>query len=280
MLREVPIPVLTYHGVNISGNTYTTNDHLALRDDLEMVTRMGWRVVPLPDLVADYLAGDWPEAQSIAITFDDGSDFDAVDLPHPVAGMQRSLLGIMRDFMHERPGVQPHLHATSFVIASREVLPILDKTCLIGKGWWNADWWAEALASGLLGIGNHSWDHLHVTLPHVMQRDQLKGDFHRVECFEDAETQVRAARESIRQTAANSADVLFAYPYGDVSDYLVREYFPRSLSSDDPPALAAFAAGDNPWTLASDRWCIPRWVCGDHWKTSADLEYRLKQLYA
>ena len=51
------------------------------------------------------------------------------------------------------------------MIVSPSARARLDETCLIGKGWWNDDWWSPAIASGLLEIGSHSWDHNHDTLP-------------------------------------------------------------------------------------------------------------------
>ncbi|MBL8521975.1 MAG: polysaccharide deacetylase family protein [Betaproteobacteria bacterium] len=278
MAREVPVPVLTYHGVNIDGNDYDGNDHVALREDLHLLSRLGWRVAPLPTLVDQVLAGQWPAAKTVALTFDDGSDFDAVDLPHPTAGLQRSMLGILEDFVRDVPGAQPGLHATAFVIASPAALPVLDRTCLIGQGWWNDTWWPHAVGSGLMGIANHSWDHAHPTLPEVRQRDQHKGDFHRIDTHADAEAQVRSARDAIRARAPNAAENLFAYPYGHASAYLAETYFPRGLTTHDPPALAAFTITGESWTPNTDRWQIPRWVCGLHWRSPDELAKRLASL--
>ena len=41
------IPILTYHSLNIAGNDYLGNDHVALREDLHLLTALGWRIVPL-----------------------------------------------------------------------------------------------------------------------------------------------------------------------------------------------------------------------------------------
>lgn len=111
------IPILTYHAQNIAGNDYANNDHVAFAEDLRLLTATGWRVVPLHRVV-ELLSGPdtaWT-LKTVAIAFDDGSDFDFEDLPHPVAGMQRSMLNIMRDFLADNPESQPELHATSFVI--------------------------------------------------------------------------------------------------------------------------------------------------------------------
>jgi hypothetical protein len=98
----------------------------------------------------------------IAFTMDDGTNFDYYDLPHPIWGTQRSMLNIMKDFVDEfGAAAQPELHATSFVIASPDARSELDRKCLINRNWYTDEWWTDAIASGLMGIGNHSWDHNH-----------------------------------------------------------------------------------------------------------------------
>ncbi len=37
----------------------------------------------------------------------------------------------------------------------------MDREALFGLGWMSDDWWAEAVATGLLAVENHSWDHPH-----------------------------------------------------------------------------------------------------------------------
>ncbi|MEQ1518702.1 MAG: hypothetical protein ABL931_19650, partial [Usitatibacteraceae bacterium] len=136
------IPILTYHSLNIAGNDYLGNDHVAFREDIALLTTLGWRVISLNDLV-DYLGaprGELPD-KCIAITFDDGTNFDFEDLPHPSAGMQRSMLNIMRDFAAANPGAQPTLHATSFVIASHEARDVMDRSCILGRDWMSDRWW-------------------------------------------------------------------------------------------------------------------------------------------
>ncbi|MCS6926338.1 MAG: hypothetical protein NZ578_10615, partial [Candidatus Binatia bacterium] len=84
----VKIPVLTYHSQNICGNTYGTNDHVALYQDLRTIHAHGYQVIPL-QWVVDWLLGHrstLPSSRVIAITFDDGTDFDYYDLLHPRHG--------------------------------------------------------------------------------------------------------------------------------------------------------------------------------------------------
>src|SRR4051812_21522320 len=116
------IPVLTYHAMNIAGNDYLGNDHVALADDLVQLAARGFRIVPLHAVVGRSLEDRTAFAgqRVVALTCDDGSDFDYRDLPHPSAGMQRSFHNILDDFSRAHPAVQPGLHITDFVIASPE----------------------------------------------------------------------------------------------------------------------------------------------------------------
>src|SRR6185437_11759995 len=167
----VNVPVLTYHSLTVQGSDYRDNDHVAFASDLRTITSLGYRVVSLDRVVrwhGDAILGlEPPDAGgTVAVSFDDGTDFDYHDLPHPTCCVQRSMLNLMRDFVAEAgPDAQPGLHGTSFVIASGEARSTLDRTCIIGKNWMRDSWWGAAVATGLLGIGNHSWTHNHPSLP-------------------------------------------------------------------------------------------------------------------
>ena len=267
------IPVLTYHSQNIAGSDYANNDHVAFAEDLRLLTATGWNVVPLASVVGRLSQPNtaWT-GKAVAITFDDGSDFDYADLPHPVAGMQRSMLNILRDFKNLNPGAQPTLHATSFVVVSPDAREILDRTCMLGTHWWNHAWWPDAVATGLMDIGSHSWDHCHETLPHIAQRDQQKGNFWGVDTEADADAQIREAAAFINRICPNAGAKLFAYPYGHANDFLVREYFPRQ--GRDPLrcfVTGAFGTQPEPVSRGSNRWNLPRFMCGHDWKSSEEL---------
>jgi Polysaccharide deacetylase len=272
MSMRMRIPVLTYHSVNIHGNDYATNDHVALASDLRTLTDLGLRIAPLPAIVDALQARtfDAMAERCVAVTLDDGQDFDYVDLPHPTWGPQRSMVNVLRDF-RDTYGVaaQPQLHATSFVIVSPDARRRLDVTCMIGCGWWNDDWWPIAAASGLLAIGNHSWDHNHATLDLVAQREQRKGTFLAIDTFVDAEAQIAQAATYLRAKADNAGASLFAYPYGESNDYLVREYFPQHGARIR--IRAAFGGAPEPVTTTSSIWDLPRYICGHHWKNPAEL---------
>jgi peptidoglycan/xylan/chitin deacetylase (PgdA/CDA1 family) len=265
------IPILTYHSMNIAGNGYLDNDHVALANDIRVATAAGYRIMPLHRVVAAWLERphELRGEKIVALTCDDGGDFDYRDLPHPVAGLQRSMLNILLDFEARFPGAQPDLFLTSFVIVSPAARAALDKTCMIGRGWWNDDWWRPAHRTGRMGIGNHSWDHNHDTLADADFPAVKRGTFRSVDHEAVADRQIRLASDYLWRHAPNPSAALFAYPYGESNEYLVDEYFPahgESLS-----IRAAFGDSPEPFTAASNRWRIPRYVFGRDWKGEADL---------
>ena len=266
------VPVLAYHAMNISGSGYAENDHVALARDLEVMTTAGFQVRPLHEVVDGVLAGTLDsQARIVALSCDDGSDFDYRDIEHPTHGPQRGMVGILRDFRAARPHAQPNLHITCFVIVSPAARQELDRTCMVGRGWWNDDWWQEAVASGLAGIANHSWDHNHGSLARAPLAAAAAGTFHSVATAEMADHEILQGQRHLQRVAPNPSARLFAYPYGEANDYLVREYLPRLARRGDEAPLAAFTTEPEYVFAGSDRWRLPRFVCGEHWKTPQGL---------
>lgn len=270
------VPVLTYHSNNISGNEYPNNDHVALAVDLRLIRRRGLRVVPLSKVV-DVLVGEAPESavsNAVAISFDDGSWFDWHDLDHPTCGAQPSFASILRRFSAETGA---GVHGTSFVIVSPEARAILDRTCLIGQSWWGDDWWCDAQREGLIAIESHSWDHNHATLPVSAQRDQVKGTFRSIDTYSDADAEIRRAGDWLDALLTPHRGTLFAYPYGESNDYLLREYLPRF--QHEHRLRAAFGTDPGPVGSTSERWNLPRYVCGPHWNDPSQLEHLLDDAF-
>jgi len=262
------VPVLAYHSNNVGGNDYASNDHVALAADLRVLHRLGLRVVPLSRVV-DVLLGEAPEStveNAVALSFDDGSWFDWHDLDHPTCGPQRAFAGVLRDFTAETGAAA---HATSFVIVSPDARTILDRTCLIGRGWWDDDWWREAEREGLIAIESHSWDHNHHTLPATVQRDQAKGTFRTIDTYADADAEIRQANDWLDAHARTPRAGLLAYPYGETNEYLVREYLPRHVG--EHRLRAAFGTLPEPVGKTSERWDLPRFVCGHHWRSAEEF---------
>lgn len=265
--------VLTYHSHNISGTTYSSNDHVALASDLATLHEIDAQVVPVAEVVervrAGRLGGDSP---TVALTFDDGPLFDFADFDHPRFGPQRSFLNILRDFRARRGAAAlPRLHATSFVIASPAARKAMETAEDCGytflDDWLAEDWWGEAASTGLIEIGNHSWDHVHHAFEAVVIGDARRDDFTLVDNYEDAEKEIAAASRYIAQRVGNPPR-LFAYPFGHCNEYLVEEYLPRR-----GPEIGLEAALGTGGVLSGhcDRWAVPRVVCGHHWRSPAEL---------
>ncbi len=227
--------VLTYHSHHVVGDEYGRNDHLAFVQDLELLTATGFRIVPLATLVdalretqADSRSGPFGD-RLVALTFDDGPVYDVADFDHPEFGPQRSFLNAMRDFLARHgAAAQPGLHATSFVIASREARRVIEDTfdaeyTYLGPRSMEDDWWLPAIETGLIAIANHSWDHLHPGMPEVAHSRQVRADFRQVLTAEDADAQIRDAAAFIASKTEHKADPFFAYPFGHYNEFLVHD---------------------------------------------------------
>lgn len=258
------VPVLTYHGYNIAGNDYHDNDHIALAADLDWLAGTGWTVVPLESAVRVLFDGEpleLPE-RCVAISFDDGTDLDWEDAEFGALGFQRGLAGILADW-HRRHPDQPAPHATSFVIASPDARAVLAEKALSHGHGMSHGWWPAAERSGLMSIGNHSWDHRH---PLVVP--EAGGHFFGVDDEHQADLQVRQSAAYIA-ACSGTWPRLFAYPWGQASEYLRSEYFPAYR--EQHASLAAFGTQPGWMHAGSDRWHLPRFVCGDHWRSPQEL---------
>lgn len=269
---RIRVPVLTYHSVQVDGADYGDNDHVALAADLDLIHALGWTIIPATRLVK-VLQGDvdapLPE-KSLVLTFDDGSWFDWHDLIHPACGLQRGFAGILRDFRNRHGAdAQRFLHATSFVVVSPAARDVLDRACLIGLGWWTDEWWPQAPREGLIGIGHHSWDHRHQVIPPEQRYGQDYGHFRTVAGEQECDFQIRQGVDYLNARLGMPPEPLFAYPYGDVPDYLADVYFPTHGASLG--LKAGFSTEPAPVTEASNRWRLPRFVCRRDWNTPEQL---------
>jgi len=260
--------ILAFHSHNIAGNTYETNDHVALDASLALLERLRIPVLRLADIVRalrDRTFERLPE-RFAAITMDDGSDYDWKLLEHPVHGPQEPMGAIVRRHAARLLGLfsRHKACATAFVIASpdaRDQITGPEKPYRLSD-----DWWAEAQASGYFDIGCHGWNHVHPLVDDMRHTPELVEAFGKVRTPEEAERQVGQAARFIRGRAGSAAARLFAYPYGQVSDYLADTWLP---AQDE--VLAACTTENRPLEAGADLWRLPRYVCGWHWKTGDDL---------
>jgi Polysaccharide deacetylase len=264
------VPVLTYHANNVDGNAYTGNDHVAFAADLSLIDDLGLRIVPL-QWVVDRVLGrhDDDLAGCVALTCDDGTDLDWRDVDWPGAGVQRSFANCLRDFRDERgAAAQPDLHLTSFLIADPGARARMDRECIFGQGWMGEDWWRPAEESALISFANHSWDHNHPCLPSPGPNGLERGDFLAVSTEAHAEFEITQAQEYLAARLRRRPTV-FCYPFGHIPAFLHDDWLPRR----GPQIGLDAAVGDGavPVTEASDRWNLPRFICGWHWKTPDEL---------
>lgn len=255
--------------MQVGGPDYARNDHVAFREDLEALHAGGWRIVPLREIARALVEARLHDLRGcVGLSFDDGSDFDYHDLPHPSWGPQRGMANILADFRARHGSdAQPSLHATSFSIVSPEARLLLDRTCMIGCRWWNHDWWPRAERDGLMAIESHSWDHNHESLEHTAS-SAPRGTF-AIAREVDADHEIATASRVLRQLRGRDGAVLFAYPYGEVSDFLAHDYLPRF--GDRHGVFAAFGTGGEPVTGSTSRWKMPRHVFGHHWQAPGEL---------
>jgi len=271
--------VLAYHSHNVSGPGYAANDHVAFAQDLEALHAMGMRIAPLREVVEALREGRAGQEKGlVALTFDDGPVFDVEDFDHPSLGPQRSFLNAMRDFRARHgPGAQPGLHATSFVIASPRAREAMERAPDCGyperDGWLAESWWNEAIDTGLMGIGNHSWDHVHHAADVIATSSQERDDFGRVTSYPDADQEIRRAGAYINERVGGRCE-MFAFPFGHANEYLVRDYLPHRAYEHG--MVAAFGTGGRAVRDDDPVWNIPRAVCGDHWKSPEGLAALLR----
>jgi hypothetical protein len=270
--KGLRVPVLTYHANNISGNEYANNDLVAFSADLKLLSRMKKRIVSLKQ-VAQWVCGDLPDSEmrgAVALSCDDGSAFDFHDRIHPSHGPQRSLFNRLRDFQKDVGAkVQPGLHLTSFVIASPVARKQLSERCMLGPDWMGDDWWTDAHGSDLIAVESHSWDHVHPEVNLVAQKSNEKGDFQRINSYVEATAQVTAANAWIGNKRGQSGPFLFAYPWGQTSMYLRESFFPQYQLEHQ--TLAAFGGSEGFVYADSERFALPRFICGFHWKSENEL---------
>jgi peptidoglycan/xylan/chitin deacetylase (PgdA/CDA1 family) len=271
--------VLTYHSHHVVGSSYELNDHIAFEHDLRTLTECDYKIVPLSILIENFdevrtgsfRGGD----RLVALTFDDGPIFDMVDFVHPVYGAQRSFLNAMIDFRRSDLGSrQREVHGTSFVIASPAARRVMEATpdaqyTYLAPGSMTDDWWSTAIDTGLMGIANHSWDHLHPALPHVSHSRQARADFTQVDNDADADAQIQTASAFIAEKTGGRAVQSFAYPFGHVSEFLKDDYFPRKGRSIG--IAAAFSTEPTGIGAMTNQWSVPRLTCGHHWASTNEL---------
>jgi hypothetical protein len=274
-MQQVRIPVLTWHGYNVFGNTYDSNDLIAFRDDLETIVEAGFAIVPLPE-VARWVRGEHDFSSIgkpvVALSCDDGTDYDWRDIMHPVHGAQLAFATSLRSFRARHPS-NANANLTGFVIASPQARAQIAHGAMGDQDALSDHWWGEASTSGLIAIESHGWDHNHPTVSPVVQRDQRTGDFFSIDTFAECDVHVRASANFI-ESRAGRRPKLFAYPWTQASDYMRFEYMPKYALSHG--VIAAFGGQSDYIRRDSDRWYLPRFVFGPDWRSAEGLREILR----
>ena len=125
---------------------------------------------------------------------------------------------------------------------------------------------AIVLIAPLLAIGNHGWDHNHPDL------GPGRGGFTGIQDDADCHRQVIEAARTIEQRAGRWPDT-FAYPFGESSTALREHWFPARQA--DHRCRAALGTDPGRVHAGSDRWNLPRLVCGRDWADPDSLLQRL-----
>lgn len=266
------VPVLTYHAANVAGDDYARNDHVALREDLEMFAREGWHVLSLADVARARLGtrpADFPR-RVVALSCDDGTALDAYALEWPGHGLQPGFRGLLDAAEDPGRGFWPTM--TTFVIADPVARAKIDAACLFGRGWMD-EWWREAQLEGRFDIGCHSWDHNHAVLDTPGPDGMPRGDFHSVDTEARARFEIDQAVGYLNSRLVAPC-VLFAWPFGHAPAYVRDDYLPRHGARLG--LLAAYGTQAGPVHAASPVWELPRYVCGWHWRSQTELRALLE----
>lgn len=266
--RRQRIPVLCYHSMNANTTSYLGNDHLALERDLETLLHLGYRLIDGLSVI-HFILGKKRFTHTdkvVCISFDDAPILDFEDFQSPTIGTVKSFRHILQSsaiFQYS------HTPILNFAIADPDARDEIDKQCILGHGDMTSSWWESSIDEHLYHIANHSWDHMHDALTQVAHSRSEKGNFYAVDNYIDADKQIRQAYEQLQSLVNNKATPLFAYPYGHVNNYLRDDYFPNY--QHEHQQLGAFTTEGDYATRNSNRWAIPRFVCGLHWKSPEAL---------
>ncbi len=213
------------------------------------------------------LSLDRPGHPGFAMAHRDGEDTpEEVQVPGPVHVLQVQAVPALED------------HRLGVVVGHRrhQVLPVFfpdlgrgvagdQQASLFGQGHMSDDWWRSAANHPLLDIGNHGWDHNH---PDLAEEHHSRGGFTVIDTLEHCRRQVVQAGEFIQGITGQWPQV-FAYPFGESSDYIRDEFFPEY--GNEHHSVAALGTQAGLVSAQSNRWDLPRFVCGRDWSSPGEL---------
>lgn len=270
------VAVLCYHSQNIQGSSYALNDHIAFEHDIKRIIERNIAIISINQL-AKHLKGESILNTPIAVvlTCDDGTTLDWLDYEHPEFGHQKSFRKILLNELGEN---LPRAAMTSFVIACPTARKHIDQGCYGGAALSSDDWWLEAANCDYWAIENHSWNHMHACLPFRLPHDQPLGQFYTTNNYLRANKQIVQASRLINNKISKAGKTVnfFAYPYGHAGEYLKNYYFPQYRAQHS--IEAAFTTTPGFVTMQSNIYALPRFVCGEAWKSPDQFNSILQKL--
>jgi hypothetical protein len=270
------VAVLAYHSGNIRGQGYAVNDHTALALDLRTLQHLRIPVLSAWVVVQHWREGRWHQLpqRSAVITMDDGYAYDFEAALHPVHGPQTAMIDIVRSqhtLWQRWRGKPAPAVATAFVIASPAARAQICQADGIDTQWMSERHWQTAQRTGYLDIGTHSWNHVHPSTQDMAEHPEWTQRFDAIADWEQAHLQCVTASDYVRQKTKHPAASLFAYPEGRYSDFWDKEFLPRQDA-----VVAAFTTDPQWMTQDTSIWAIPRFVCGEHWRSVEELAHLLQ----
>ena len=263
--KLLSIPIFCYHSQFMDGSDYTSNDHIALKDDLSILKDNGYEPLSLESAIQIVKEGQIQrDSKYFCITFVDGSPYDFMS--------QKDGYKIYDSF-HEILGNSDLFNssskATSFVIVSKRARDQLFKFDVENN-------WFVDNECALIDIGCHSYDHIHQSVSGTDLYHCKQGRFDTIDNYSDAHIQIAMANELLRQITKNRSVPYFAFPYGQTSEYLIKDYLPKRKGIHG--LKAALTTGGTCLNQETLIWKIPRFVFGYHWKNKNDFKYLLKAI--
>ncbi len=275
------VPVLCYHSWQL-GDNYTDDNHFAMEQDLRTLASMGYQILPTEQLIAVLSGKVCPSnianRKLACITFDDGKRWDFYDGVRSNGSKIKSFRRILTESQNAVPTHLNGARSLAFVIASPDARNELSQAFSEPPDYWTHDWWKKSAKEGIVGVANHSWDHVHDALKTVRQAENKKGSFFNIETYPDAHAQIAEAQTIIDKIAGKKRISVLGYPYGHAPSYLREEFLPTYGPSIG--LKGAMSTAGRAVTNDTNIWDIPRFVCGHHWKTPTEFSELIRSTEA
>ena len=120
-----------------------------------------------------------------------------------------------------------------------------------------------------MNIECHSWNHNHPLLSKVGNEGDGTADFETIDSLDGCRFQVEKPAEYLEKVTGYRPRY-FAYPWGQASEYMRSTYMPEYQSQHG--FRAAFSVEPKNVSKIDCVWFLPRYVCGQDWRSTRGLE--------